>query len=87
VSTLADPSVVEQLVRGLTETQRDELREAFFYVDGNRDGQIVYEEFSKLLTSLRANVGEAQCRDGFLAIDANRDGSIAFDEFAAWYLG
>ena len=87
VSTLADPSVVEQLVRGLTETQRDELREAFAYIDANRDGRIEYVEFAKLLTSLRSGVTEAQCHDGFAAIDTDRDGAIGFDEFAAWYLG
>ena len=42
VSTLADPSVVEQLVRGMTERQREELREAFAFIDANRDGRIEF---------------------------------------------
>jgi acetyl-CoA synthetase len=87
ISTLADPSVVPQLVRGLTETQRDELREAFFYIDGNHDGRIEYVEFAKLLASLRSGITEAESHKGFNAIDTDRDGSIKFDEFAAWYLG
>src|SRR6185295_11158321 len=42
VSTLADPSVVEQLVRGLSETQREELREDFAFIDADRDDRIDY---------------------------------------------
>jgi acetyl-CoA synthetase len=86
VSTLADPSVVEQLVRGLTELQREELREAFHYIDSNRDGRIEVTEFAKLLASLRAGATEQQVRSGFAAIDKDDDGSITFDEFAAWYV-
>jgi len=86
VSTLADPSVVEQLVRGLTELQREELREAFHYIDSNRDGRIEVVEFAKLLASLRASATEQQAYSGFAAIDRDQDGSITFDEFAAWYV-
>jgi acetyl-CoA synthetase len=63
------------VVRGLTETQRDELREAFFFVDGNRDGEIVFAEFAKLLTSLRSRRDGAQCHDGIpMPSTPTRDG-------------
>ena len=85
VSTLADPSVVEQLVRGMTEKQFEELRDTFHSFDGNKDGRIVYAEFSKLLLSLRAGLTEPDCRTGFAEIDTDHDGAIAFDEFAVWW--
>jgi acetyl-CoA synthetase len=86
VSTLADPSVVEQLVRGLTETQRAELREGFSYIDADRDGRLELPEFAKLLASLKAGMTEQHARSGFAAIDTDRDGRITFDEFAAWWI-
>ena len=85
VSTLADPSVVEQLVRGMTEKQFEELSDTFHSFDGNKDGRIVYAEFSKLLLSLRAGLTEPDCRTGFAEIDTDHDGAIAFDEFAVWW--
>jgi acetyl-CoA synthetase len=85
VSTLADPSVVEQLVRGMTQQQLEELREAFASFDGNNDNRIVYAEFEKLLLALQADMDERACRSNFAAIDADHDGAIAFDEFAAWW--
>jgi acetyl-CoA synthetase len=86
VSTLADPSVVEQLVRGLSETQREELREAFAFIDSDRDNRIDYAEFAKLLASLKSTMTEHECRHGFDVIDGDRDGSVTFDEFAAWWI-
>ncbi len=86
VSTLADPSVVEQLVRGMTERQREELREAFAFIDANRDGRIEFVEFAQLLASQRRHMTEAQCRNAFESIDGDRDGCITFDELAAWYV-
>ena len=86
VSTLADPSVVEQLVRGLSQTQREELREAFAYIDSDRDDRIDYAEFAKLLASLKSSMTEHECRNGFDVIDVDRDGSVTFDEFAAWWI-
>jgi acetyl-CoA synthetase len=85
VSTLADPSVVEQLVRGMTEQQVAALREDFDSFDSNRDGRIVYEEFAKLLLALKAGLSERDCRAGFDEIDTDDDGAIAFDEFVAWW--
>ncbi len=85
VSTLADPSVVEQLVRGMTEEQFAALREDFDSFDGNGDGRIVYAEFEKLLGALKAGLSEPDCRAGFAEIDTDRDGEIAFDEFTAWW--
>jgi Ca2+-binding EF-hand superfamily protein len=85
VSTLADPSVVEQLVRGMTQQQLEELREAFASFDGNNDNRIVYAEFEKLLLALQADMDERACRSNFATIDADHDGAIAFDEFAAWW--
>ena len=85
VSTLADPSVVEQLVRGMTEKQFEELSDTFHSFDGNKDGRIVYAEFSKLLLSLRAGLTEQDCRTGFAEIDTDHDGAIAFGEFAVWW--
>jgi hypothetical protein len=76
VSTLADPSVVEQLVRGLTELQREELREAFHYIDSNRDGRIEVTEFAKLLASLRAGATEAA---GAQRIRCDRQGRRRLD--------
>jgi Ca2+-binding EF-hand superfamily protein len=86
VSTLADPSVVEQLVRGLTELQREELREAFNYIDSNRDGRLDVTEFAKLLASLKTGATEQQAQSGFAVIDTDHDGSITFDEFVSWYV-
>jgi acetyl-CoA synthetase len=86
VSTLADPSVVEQLVRGLTDTQRAELREAFAAIDGNGDGHIEIAEFARLLASLRTPSIAAEAQRDFEIIDTDSDGSIAFDEFAAWWI-
>jgi acetyl-CoA synthetase len=85
VSTLADPSVVEQLVRGMTAPQFEELRETFLSFDGNNDGRIVYAEFAKLLVSLQASLTEQDCRKGFAEIDTDHDGAISFDEFAVWW--
>ncbi len=86
ISTLADPSVVEQLLRGMTDRQREELFESFALVDTDRDGLIAVAEFGQLLASLRRTVTAAQCRASFEVIDTDRDGSITRDEFAAWYL-
>jgi acetyl-CoA synthetase len=85
VSTLADPSVVEQLVRGMTQPQFEELRETFGSFDGNNDGRIVYAEFARLLRTLDPGMDERACRSGFARIDRDHDGAIAFDEFAAWW--
>jgi acetyl-CoA synthetase len=86
VSTLADPSVVEQLVRGMTQQQFEELRETFASFDGNNDGRIVYAEFARLLASLGAGLEDRACHNAFSRIDADRDGAIGFDEFAAWWV-
>jgi acetyl-CoA synthetase len=86
VSTLADPTVVEQLVSGLTETQRVELRESFALIDKDRDGRIDYDEFAKLLASLKSGLTEPEMRGGFAILDTDHDGAIAFDEFAAWWI-
>ena len=84
VSTLADPSVVAQLVRGMSERQFAELREEFNSFDSNRDGRIVYKEFEQLLGSLKAGLSDPACRAAFAEIDTDHDGAIAFDEFVAW---
>jgi Ca2+-binding EF-hand superfamily protein len=85
VSTLADPSVVEQLVRGMSEQQFAELRETFLSFDGNGDGRIVYTEFEKLLLALNFGLTERDCRAAFTETDKDHDGAIAFDEFAVWW--
>jgi acetyl-CoA synthetase len=85
-STLADPSVVEQLVRGLSEQQRAELRETFELIDGNRDGRIVYPEFLALVRSLKAELTDAEIHNRFRHLDADGDEEITFDEFVAWWL-
>jgi acetyl-CoA synthetase len=85
VSTLADPSVVEQLVRGMSQQLFAELRETFHSFDGNADGRIVYAEFSKLLLALNFGLNERDCRDAFTEVDKDHDGAIAFDEFAVWW--
>jgi acetyl-CoA synthetase len=85
VSTLADPSVVEQLVHGRRAPQFEELRETFHSVDGNNDGRIVYAEFARLLVPLGAGLTEQDCRKAFAEIDTDHDGAISFDEFAVWW--
>jgi Ca2+-binding EF-hand superfamily protein len=85
VSTLADPSVVEQLVRGMSEKQVEELRDTFDSFDGNKDGRIAYVEFAKLLQSLRRGLAEQDCQGHFAEIDTDHDGAIAFNEFAVWW--
>ena len=85
VSTLADPSVVEQLVRGMTAPQFEELRETFDSFDGNTDGRIAYAEFARLLVSLGAGLTEQDCRKGFAEIDTDHDGAISFHEFSVWW--
>jgi Ca2+-binding EF-hand superfamily protein len=69
----------------MTEKQFEELSDTFHSFDGNKDGRIVYAEFSKLLLSLRAGLTEEDCRTGFAEIDTDHDGAIAFDEFAVWW--
>ena len=85
VSTLADPSVVEQLVRGMSEKQVEELRDTFDSFDGNKDGRIASVEFAKLLQSLRPGLAEQDCQRDFTEIDTDHDGAIAFNEFAVWW--
>ena len=85
VSTLADPSVVEQLVRDMTAPQFEELRQTFDSFDGNRDGRIAYAEFARLLVSLGAGLTEQDCRKGFAEIDTDHDGAISFHEFSVWW--
>ena len=85
VSTLADPSVVEQLVRGMTQQQFAELRDTFHSFDSNADGRIVYAEFSRLLLALNFGLSDQDCRAAFTEIDSDHDGAIAFDEFAVWW--
>ena len=85
VSTLADPSVVEQLVRGMSQQQFAELRETFLSFDGNGDGRIVYTEFEKLLLALNFGLTDRDCRAAFTETDKDHDGAIAFDEFAVWW--
>jgi acetyl-CoA synthetase len=85
VSTLADPAVVAQLVRGMTQPQFAELRETFASFDGNNDGRIVYAEFASLMTALGGGMDDGAFRNEFSRIDADHDGAIGFDEFAAWW--
>jgi Ca2+-binding EF-hand superfamily protein len=85
-STLADPGVVEHLVRSLSEQQRAELRETFELIDGDRDGCIVHPEFQALVRSLKAEMPDDEIDRSFGRLDADRDGRITFDEFAAWWL-
>ena len=66
--------------------QREELREAFAFIDVNRDGRIEFVEFSQLLASQRRHMTEDQRRNAFESIDGDRDGCITFDELAAWYV-
>jgi acetyl-CoA synthetase len=85
VSTLADPAVVAELVRGMTQPQIEELRETFASFDTNRDGRIMFSEFAPLMSRLGAEMDDRACRAEFLLIDTDHDGAITFPEFAAWW--
>lgn len=72
-------------MRDLDDEDHDELEDLFDMNDADRNGRIDFEEFSRLLGDLGADMSKEELEIGFTDIDANGSGEIDFDEFAAWW--
>jgi len=68
-----------------TNVRRGELRADFSYNDVDRDGNISFAEFVRLLEQLDAGVSSDEARIGFDEIDKDHNGKIDFEEFSAWW--
>lgn len=69
----------------VTEQERQELKEAFDFSDGDSNGKINFLEFVDMLESLGAGIDAAQAQFGFKEVDTDGDGMIDFDEFIEWW--
>lgn len=72
-------------MRDSDDEDQDELENLFDMNDADRNGRIDFEEFSRLLDDLGADMSKEELEIGFTDIDTNGSGEIDFDEFAAWW--
>lgn len=70
---------------GVSEEERQELKEAFDFNDSDNNGKIDFVEFIAMLEGLEAGIDAAQAQIGFETVDTDGDGSISFDEFLEWW--
>jgi Ca2+-binding EF-hand superfamily protein len=61
------------------------LREDFTHFDRNRDGFMQFDEFTRFLQTLDAQMSPEELRTGFTEIDTDHDGVIEFEEFVDWW--
>ena len=69
----------------ISETDRQELREAFDFNDSDSNGKIDFVEFMAMLEGLEAGIDAAQAQIGFESVDTDGDGMISCDEFIEWW--
>ena len=69
----------------VTEQERQQLKEAFDFSDGDSNGKIDFLEFVAMLEGLEAGIDAAQTQFGFKEVDTDGDGMINFDEFVEWW--
>jgi len=62
-----------------------QIRHDFETFDKDKDGNIDYEEFVELLTTLSPRTDRDFFEAGFSLIDDNGDGVINFEEFVSWW--
>jgi calmodulin len=70
---------------GVTQEERQQLREAFEAGDSDGNGKIDFVEFVAMLERLGADLDAAKAQFGFEAVDTDGDGMIDFDEFVEWW--
>ena len=66
-----------------TDSDRDEIREAFAIFDKNGDGSIDSKELQTVMESLGEKLTEMDIKTMMDGADTDRDGKISFEEFAA----
>lgn len=69
----------------LTDEQIDEIQENFDYFDSDKNGQIDFGEFMRLLGALDSDMSREEMKIGFDIIDADNNGFIDLDEFIEWW--
>eukprot|EP01126_Amoeba_proteus_P050154 TRINITY_DN5904_c0_g1_i1.p1 TRINITY_DN5904_c0_g1~~TRINITY_DN5904_c0_g1_i1.p1 ORF type:complete len:127 (-),score=31.14 TRINITY_DN5904_c0_g1_i1:239-619(-) len=67
----------------ITEEYREELREAFYMFDKNRDGSISVTELSHVLKNLNQAASDAEINEMIRQVDKDGDGEIDFEEFVS----
>eukprot|EP01126_Amoeba_proteus_P002059 TRINITY_DN1064_c0_g1_i3.p1 TRINITY_DN1064_c0_g1~~TRINITY_DN1064_c0_g1_i3.p1 ORF type:complete len:149 (-),score=50.71 TRINITY_DN1064_c0_g1_i3:93-539(-) len=67
----------------ITEEYREELREAFYMFDKNRDGSISVNELSQVLRNLNQAATDAEINEMIRQVDKDGDGEIDFEEFVS----
>jgi Ca2+-binding EF-hand superfamily protein len=61
------------------------LREDFEYYDRNKDGLMEFDEFTRFLNAIDADMSERELVTGFTEVDTDHDGVIEFEEFLEWW--
>jgi calmodulin len=69
------------LIKGLSDEQTSEFKEAFALFDMDGDGTITTKELGKVLRSLGQNPSEADLQDMINEVDRDGNGTIDFHEF------
>lgn len=70
-------------LKGLTESEIEELQEIFNLVDTDQGGSISQEEVTELLHTLGIKATQDEVDVMIREVDNNSDGEIQFEEFAA----
>lgn len=68
-----------------SQTEEEEIREAFEVFDKNQDGRISFDELKQILTSLGQNLMDSEIAALIKEVDENKDGFIDFEEFRNLY--
>ena len=69
------------MAKELSETQIEELREAFLLFDKNGDGTITTVELGTAMRSLGQNPTKEELQEMINEVDEDGNGTIEFDEF------
>ena len=69
----------------LDEEKIEEIKEIYNHFDADRNGQIDFEEFTRLIDALEGDMPTADLKTGFGIIDSDHNKSIDFDEFIEWW--
>ncbi|XP_078488474.1 calmodulin-like [Ciona intestinalis] len=78
----AKPEIVKsETIKRTTDSQMEELREAFRFFDRNQNGSIEPEELGSVMTSLGYCATESELKDMIHEADVDGNGKIDFKEF------
>ena len=73
------------LVMIMSEKELIECRQYFWDQDQNRDGQLSWDEFDTMCSTLGLGLSESETNTAFNSTDQNRNGYITFGEFLTTY--